>query len=132
MREIKFRFWDTKEKIMYIDPVNLALCPRDRVSELDFEYDDYTGWKGTDHSAHIIPLEYTGLEDGNGVEIYEGDIICCSSGKEDDYLDFRATTGAVEYIAPYFRIGGNELAWCAERLEVIGNIYENKKLLEAR
>ena len=76
----------------------------------------------------------TGLHDKNGKEIYEGDILSFASNyarsKNGKYLPLGRI---VEFIDGSFCIdhlpisGGNFLAY-----EVIGNIYENPKLLEAK
>lgn len=125
MRDIKFRAWDNQNKQM-LD-----------VQELNFEDCFYGGEmqiRTTMYSDYFdcreMPLmQYTGLHDKNGKEIYEGDIVKCSF-----YPDF------------IFEIKFTELCWYMrkiptsehinlsdvlyEDLEVIGNIYDNPELLE--
>jgi uncharacterized phage protein (TIGR01671 family) len=76
----------------------------------------------------IVPLLCTGLNDKNGKEIYEGDILSWEKG-----------TGEVSYDSYMFRVNGfydpsQDIPWdiFAEGAEykVIGNIYENPELMK--
>jgi uncharacterized phage protein (TIGR01671 family) len=122
MREIKFRQWDSGRKVMYND-----------IGAVD------QGWNGcTILKFDENPLmQFTGLKDKNGKDIYEGDII--SLWFEE--LFFQGTvTGTVKYdeSSAYFQIEfkTGTIALIAIDIEyseivVIGNIYENGELLEA-
>jgi len=72
-------------------------------------------------------MQYTGLKDKNGKEIYEGDIIKVRRFMESDYV----TT--VEYrdgmYWHLFETEDYEIVSVAYRCEVIGNKYENPELL---
>ena len=72
-------------------------------------------------------MQYTGLKDKNGVKIFEGDIVkiaddevCFIEWDEYDYW-YRIKNKEVDDILAGFR---------PKDFEVIGNIYENKELLE--
>ena len=123
MREIKFRVWDRGEKLM--GNVNW-LCPRDR------EVFKVRGWFGGEDKELIGSqfelMQYTGLKDKNGKEIYEGDIVFCEDGEfsktckiEWDEVGARFFGIAIEDDDSYEmqEIYG----------EIIGNIYKNPELL---
>ena len=114
MREIKFRVWDRKGKYMKTtkQAVNTIL---QKVLLESPDKDDY------------ILMQYTGLKDKNGKEIYEGDIVRFKSGNKYEGI------GVIIYNPPRFEISARFfLGGQAEVIEVIGNVYEHKHLLEGK
>lgn len=123
-RAIKFRAWDKEEKVMI----------------------DADSWYFSEEFEPFIDsvekcirrfelMQYTGLPDKKGTEIYEGDVLEYETTKRKFYIYWSK----------------KELAWCAgfcgekqppdginrlsryelDRAEVIGNIYQNPDLLTA-
>ena len=126
MNEIKFRAWDNENKEML------------KVQELDFEDTFYGGRLAirTDQYNDYFDLEdmilmqYTGLKDKNGKEIYEGDIIRATkrTDLELNYHNFKVFMHNGCYM--FGNYNAHEFFDKFNFKEVIGNIYENKYLLE--
>lgn len=70
---------------------------------------------------NCVVMQYTGLKDAYGMEIYEGDIVAFST-------DFK--TDVIFYDGCYMIDNGHlQLYRCHNACKVIGNIYENPELL---
>ena len=114
MREIRFRAWDTTKKKMHHE-ISLMFA------------NDLNGVFEGLNECDCIVMQYTGLKDKNGKEIYEGDIVD-DSETELIYV--------IEFICGEF-VGINEecgigriMNSLSEDGEVIGNIHDNPELLE--
>jgi len=117
-REFKFRAWDT-----YVKP-NKMVAPNNG---------DFIGWHSPSNWRDCYKImQYTGLKDRNGKEIYEGDILFCNSFYSHKSLKKREYKAVVSYSSGMFSpksIGGT-IVLNFEDCEIIGNIYENPELLE--
>ncbi|WP_432352677.1 YopX family protein [Sporosarcina sp. A2] len=118
MREIKFRAWEKKMK---------EIIP---VHQIDFEkkmINTESAWRLFDE---IELMQYTGLKDKNGVEIYEGDILKESSTHP---LVVFIKEGHTQISFKDFGIPCEEFIYRNDiedmDIAVVGNIYENPELL---
>ena len=112
MREIKFRVWDIEEKKM-INVYGLEFKDTGIVVTSDEGYDYIV-----EEDCEL--MQFTGLKDKNGKEIYEGDIIEGRYGRQT--VEWHLATG---FDSGLGELWGTNKEW----LEVIGNIYENPELL---
>ena len=112
MREIKFRAWNTRRKEM-------ELC-----QDL-YWFEEHYVHENSDND--YIILQYTGLKDKNGKEIYEGDIMTRSC--DCDY-GCNMHPAVVDFQCGGFYLNDEDLYGNHYKNSVIGNIYENKEYLE--
>ena len=120
MREIKFRAWDGNQMS---EEFMLSL----EGEVLSPETFPFTVRKD------VVLMQYTGLKDKNGKEIYEGDIVNGDhwSIESETPCVIKFTDGKFEACMPDSNIAAY-YAECRspEEWEVIGNLYETPNLLE--
>lgn len=128
-REIKFRAWDKENKIMFdTDTSNPLIHFNGEINS----FDEKGEIKGVYFTKQVKLLQYTGLKDKNGKEIYEGDIVSLFYETQISEVRFNSKYGCWEVKVQLsihsqgWDLLGNHLG----ESEVIGNIYENPELLE--
>jgi len=118
MREIKFRAFDFKVKQMFI------------VKQIHIDM-----MNSKKHHKNRVYMQLTGLKDRNGVEIYEGDIVkMFGFDKAIEVVFKKGSFGYFGMIHKNFvsfseNYNFNFLDNKSNEIEVIGNIHENKELL---
>ena len=124
MREIKFRAWDNIAG-RFKTGTELA------ETIIRVELDGAIELKGAIYNiSEVTLMQYTGLKDKNGVEIYEGDILCRYS-RGEHIPDVRPVVWNQQAAQFRFDDLANPINYF-QSIEVIGNIYENPELLEAK
>ena len=138
MRKFKFRIWDKIGKKMYF--VDHGDIMRDGD---EFEWSPWVFVVKNPRVEDYIFMQYTGLNDKNGKEIYDGDLVRVPtmSCAEDDYglYDLFEVIWSMKYGAwcgyskEWIESGTDDCIISYEfddnDMEVIGNIYENPDLL---
>lgn len=142
MREIKFRVWDKQIKYMmpvvdigWDNGIITDVVAFDDVDSYDYAYDS------TDIKDRLVLMQYTGLKDCNGTEIYEGDIVVKSyiNPMTDKAIKDQYTVifedGCFKTKHTDHPFGSTFLYFLLDnigrqKIDIIGNIYENPELLE--
>lgn len=122
-RIIKFRAWDAKRKVMILSVgFTDSDCGRYWQRE-EFMVDDRSDFVSQDW----IPMQFTGLLDKTGKEIYEADIIQFEGTTEYGYGEIIFDNG-MYWIQEKDSLLRVDMV-CIETCKVIGNIFENSELL---
>ena len=125
MREIKFRIW-VKEKKAIFEVILIDYVTK-KVTYLFEKVGHFLNIRNEKFND-IELMQYTGLKDEYGDEIYEGDIVTLHNSRYKvifnmEQARFVLRDDKFEMEIPFTNNNN-------ERMEIIGNIYENPELIE--
>jgi len=136
MRAIKFRAWDAENEVMINENFYEFIMFDGTPIEVSASYGDVYR-----SPLNYVLMQFTGLSDSNGDGIYEGDIVKYTSRYRGDVMDcvvvFDSKQGQYKF-CPFsmYKANAGDGGWTgfeyttAKRTEIIGNIYDNKSLLD--
>lgn len=127
MRKIKFRAWSKiLNKMLSHEDLNKTLKDLTKIEGIEGIF--------LPLNSDVDIMQFTGMKDASGKEIYEGDIIKVEERMAGN--DFIGKAVYDELEGCYFVIRGNEKSYCKITFDledyahyVIGNIYYNPELL---
>ena len=125
MADIKFRAWDK-----LTEPMRYVLCI-DWLNDLvDLNGGIIERKYNNSEEDEVILMQYTGLKDNIGKEIYEGDIISFGDNKAVVFYEHAKFKAKYRYYNNCYCYDALSDVLYFKKVEVIGNIYENKELID--
>jgi uncharacterized phage protein (TIGR01671 family) len=132
-REIKFRAWNEEQKQMALvsslhSSMNIHVSYKKGEEKKGYFFGG--NWVGADwNKDNSILMQFTGLKDKNGIDIYEGDKIKCTDAHGETWITtIRFSEGAFLVDCENLDYNITAIGFLDEEteIEVIGNIHENK------
>lgn len=122
-REIKFRAWVPKSEEFIIHEAYMAIQGTPDIETLQSFMHHYSDEKNL--------MQFTGLLDKNGKEIYEGDVVSNHAAKWEIIFHTGCFCGKI--LSERLRVDHDIhiVARAIKEIEVIGNIYENPELIKS-
>lgn len=131
---IKFRAWDKGEKWMVYDVQDAydGMWSERNSDEINDYYSYVSTFQSFTDEESFNFMQYTGLKDKSGIEVYEGDVLYHPlQGKRRVYYPY--SDSIASYGLREINTGLGSILQDAHAVwEVIGNIHENPELLEVQ
>ena len=125
-REIKFRAWLKDDKRM-VEIRSIDFHEEGNI--ITVNYNDIFGFEFNENEIEL--MQYTGLKDKNGKEIYEGDILLVANGSiNGDIMFSKRVVKWFEEKRGYNIHNFDNVYKPTHYYEVIGNVYQHPELLE--
>lgn len=127
MREIKFLAWHPEWRdVVYADNEDEYLWGKREFYPFEFR----VGFSSYPKDDRWVLLQYTGMKDKDGQEIFEGDILEKPDGRRVKVVWCSTSVFAGWDLVAVNSLGELPIHPWAEEWKVIGNVYENPELLE--
>ena len=147
MREIKYRAWDIKRKLMYWQIPHDSVMSENRIVYIGNSDGSTNCIKVHRETPFIIDwvqiedcplMQSTGLKDKNGIDIYEGDIVTYDQWQDNKcdevvyecgsfiLAEYTSEEGELQFLSNYKCFDEPNML----ELEIVGNLHEDKELLE--
>ncbi|WP_373742595.1 YopX family protein [Jeotgalibaca porci] len=131
MRDIKFRAWDKRTKRLYQVQALQFYGTNNTVDAcwtngVDFDGESTLGEPELNNLNNLVLMQYTGLKDSNGVEIYEGDIL-----QSEHYFKYQVVFKGDCWRCESLKNSRFKNRFIGRDLTVIGNIWEDGDLIDS-
>ena len=128
--KLKFRAWDVLAEEMINEILMISFVRKEIIGKFsDGSTSVPLKFEDKRNGEDVVLMQSTGFKDKNGKEIFEGDILGTKDGLLNGVVEYRSDLGM--WTNSLIRYNNFErLCNAANSREIIGNIHENKELLE--